>query len=116
MMKYSYEKYIKVTELADDIKVTTMTCSYIQDMAIHAAKILNIPTPTIYINQNPFVNAYTTCVEKPIIVISSGLIEICDDSELFAAIGHEMGHIKCEHVLYDMLVNFCTFSKSPGSI
>ena len=106
MMKYSYEKFVRVNELADDIRVTPRTCSYIYDMTKEAAKILDIPVPNLYINQNPVVNAYTTCVDDPIIVISSGLLELCDDEELYATIAHEMGHIKCEHVLYHMLVDF----------
>ena len=106
MMKYGYEKYIRVTKLADDIKVTNRTCSYIHDMTIQASSALEVPVPIVYINQNPIVNAYTTCVDDPIIVLHSGLIELCDDDEVFAAISHEMGHIKCEHVLYHMLANF----------
>ena len=108
MMKYGFEKYIRVTELADDIKVTNRTCSYIHDMVVQASKVLGIPVPNVYINQTPNVNAYTRCVADPIIVIHSGLIELCDDDELFATIGHEMGHIKCEHVLYHMLAEFLT--------
>jgi len=108
MMKYSYEKFIRITQLADNIKVTERTCSYIYHMINHAAGILGVPSPDVYINQNPMVNAYTTCVDEPVIVINSGLIELCDDEELFATIAHEMGHIKCEHVLYHMLGNFIT--------
>lgn len=106
MMKYSYEMLVRVNEYADDIKVTERTCSYINDMSIEAAKILGVKPPEVFINQNPAVNACTTCVEKPMIVINSGLIELFDDEELYVVIAHEMGHIKCEHVLYHMLANF----------
>ena len=70
MMKYSYEKFVRVNELADDIKVTTKTCSYIYDMSQEASKVLGVGVPNVYINQNPVVNEYTTCVDDPIIVIS----------------------------------------------
>ena len=106
MMKYSYEMLVRVNEYADDIKVTNKTCSYINDMSLEAAKKLGVKPPEIFITQNPVANAYTTCVEQPIIVIHSGLIELFDDEELFVVIAHEMGHIKCEHVLYHMLANF----------
>ena len=108
MSEYSYEKYVRVNQLGDNIRVTKKTCGYIHDMVEEAAHKLGIRTPTTYLDQNPIVNAYTTCVEKPIIIIHSGLIELCDDDELFAVIAHETGHIKCEHVLYHMLADFIT--------
>lgn len=106
MMKHSYEKWTRMVQMSDNIKVTQRTCGYIHNMGLRAAAILDIKPPDIYINQTPLVNAYTTCVEDPIIVINSGLIELCSDEELMAVIAHEMGHIKCEHVLYHMLGNF----------
>jgi len=112
MMKYSYEKYVRVNQLGDNIKVTNRTCSYVHDMVCEASKKLGVRQPSTYLDQNPIVNAYTTCVEEPIIVIQSGLIELCDDDELFAVIAHEMGHIKCEHVLYHMLADFITIFPS----
>ena len=112
MMQYSYEKYVRVNQLGDNIRVTSRTCSYIHDMICEASKKLGISPPSTYLDQNPIANAYTTCVEKPIIVIQSGLIELCDDDELFAVIAHETGHIKCEHVLYHMLADFLTMFPS----
>ena len=106
MMKHSYEKYIRMVHMSDDIKVTQRTCGYIHDMGLRAGACLGIKPPDVYINQSPIVNAYTTCVEDPIIVINSGLIELCNDEELMSVIAHEMGHIKCEHVLYHMLGEF----------
>jgi len=108
MMGFAYEKYIRINQLGDNIRVTNRTCSYIHDMVCEVSKKIGVRQPSTYLDQNPIVNAYTTCVKEPIIVIQSGLIELCDDDELFAAIAHEMGHIKCEHVKYHMLANFIT--------
>ncbi len=106
MMKYSYEMYVRVNQYGDNIRVTDKTCSYINDMAIQAATILGVNIPEVFITQNPIANAFTTCVDKPIIVLHSGLIELLDDEELYTVMAHEMGHIKCEHVLYHMLASF----------
>lgn len=106
MMKFSYEKYVRVSELADDVRVTQRTYGYIHDMVQEASKVMGIPAPSVYINQHPVPNGYTTCVEQPVIVLTSGLVEMCDDDELYVAISHEVGHIKCEHVLYHMLAHF----------
>lgn len=37
------------------------------------------------------------------LVVSSGLLEILDNDEIKAAIGHECGHIKCHHIEYHTL-------------
>jgi Zn-dependent protease with chaperone function len=116
VMEYSYEKIVRVNNLSDNIRVSDKTCKYINDMVINSARILHVQPPKLYLNQNPTPNAYTTCVNEPIIVISSGLIELCDDDELYAVIAHEMGHIKCEHVLYHMIADLvCNFPSLFGT-
>lgn len=38
--------------------------------------------------------------QAPIIVVMSALLDRCTDEEIMAIIGHECGHLKCEHSLY----------------
>ncbi len=106
MIEYGYEKFLRVNAMADDVKVTSKTCSYIHDMVVMAAKIMDIEIPDVYINQNPIPNAWTIGVEFPLITINSGLIELLNEDELFCVIAHEVTHIKCHHVLYHMLAEF----------
>ena len=40
--------------------------------------------------------------------LSSGLINLLDDRELRAAIGHELGHVKCGHSLYHTIAGVLT--------
>jgi Zn-dependent protease with chaperone function len=66
-----------------------------------AAAILDMERlPEIYVSTGSEVNAFAFGMEKYQIVLSSGLIEIMDEVELLAVIGHELGHIKCQHMLY----------------
>ena len=44
-------------------------------------------------------NAYTTGVEDPIVVIYSSTLSN-SDGEMLHLLGHELGHIKCGHLLY----------------
>lgn len=47
------------------------------------------------------VNAFTSGHNHPFIVLETGLLELMDDDdEVIAVIAHELGHIKCGHVLY----------------
>jgi len=112
MMAYGYEKILRVNSMADDVKVTPKTCGYIYEMVEHAAKCIGISQPDVFINQDPYPNAFTFGIEYPIISIQSGLIELLSEDELFAVIAHEVTHIKCHHVLYKMLANFLVDASS----
>lgn len=49
-------------------------------------------------------NAYTTGVEDPIVVIHSSTLANTD-GEMLHLLGHELGHIKCGHLLYYQLAH-----------
>lgn len=63
-------------------------------------QVLDMPTPELYVTSNPFPNAFAGGVERPYITIRSSIIDTLDDEQLYHLIGHELGHIKCGHVLY----------------
>jgi Zn-dependent protease with chaperone function/fibronectin type 3 domain-containing protein len=106
MNRLSYERILRIHAMGDNVRVTEKTCSSIYEKAKLCAKILNMDVPDIFISQNPFKNAFTIGTSAPMIVLYSGLIDFMDDEELMVVIAHEMGHIKCNHVLYRMIVMF----------
>jgi Zn-dependent protease with chaperone function len=61
------------------------------------------PAPPIYLAHDVRLNAYTSGVDSPFIVVTSGLVEGLSDEEIAHVIGHEMGHILAGHVLYGMV-------------
>ena len=50
-------------------------------------------------------NAFANGVDNPIIVLNSSVVEDFTDDELLSIIGHEMGHIKSQHMLYHWMAN-----------
>ena len=72
-------------------------------MMQEAADILDVPEPELYVKYDPSYNAYTAGVSKTFITLHSALVNSFTDDELMFIIGHEMGHIKCGHVLYQMM-------------
>lgn len=64
------------------------------------ARVLDMAEPEVYITSNPFPNAFAGGVERPYVVIRSSMIETLSDEGLYHLIGHELGHIKCGHLLY----------------
>jgi heat shock protein HtpX len=68
---------------------------------------IGIPTPKIYIIDDPAPNAFATGRDPKhaIVAATSGLIDIMNDSELEAVMAHEMGHVQN----YDIRVSMITF-------
>ena len=65
-----------------------------------SAAILDMPAPELYITNNPFTNAFAGGIERPYITIRSSTVDALTDEQLYHTIGHELGHIKANHVLY----------------
>src|ERR1051326_6634912 len=68
-----------------------------------ACEILDVPEPELYLRQGESANASTAGVSRTFIVLNSDLVEHFTDAELLFVLGHELGHIKCGHVLYQMM-------------
>jgi Zn-dependent protease with chaperone function len=106
VIEYGYERYYYINNIADTVQVTPLQAPMLHDMLREACDILDVDLPELYIDQDPVVNAYTFGSEKPFIVLQSGLVDLLTDDELFGVICHEVGHIKCGHVLYKMVARF----------
>ncbi len=66
-----------------------------------------LPTPKIYIIDDPAPNAFATGRDPKhaIVAATSGLIDLMNDNELEAVMAHEMGHVQN----YDIRVSMITF-------
>ncbi|MBI1967948.1 MAG: M48 family metallopeptidase [Gemmatimonadetes bacterium] len=62
------------------------------------------PRPELFVSQTPFVNAGAFGMERPFIVINSGALNLLDDDEMRALLGHELGHVMSGHALYHTIL------------
>ncbi len=60
--------------------------------------------PELFIRADPTINAMTIGLDKPVIVLNSGLLEVMDDDELRFVLGHELGHVLSGHAVYRTLL------------
>ena len=67
--------------------------------------ILDIAEPELYVQQG-VVNGYTSGHNNPFIILQTDLLDVMNEEEIMAVIAHELGHIKCGHVLYYMMARF----------
>jgi Zn-dependent protease with chaperone function len=72
--------------------------------------------PALFLAQTPIVNAFALGKEEPAIVLQTGLVELLDEDELRAVIGHELGHIHCGHTIYRLMALFLALLARVGAM
>ena len=97
------EEDMYLMSLADNVKLGPKQGKKIYNLLNVASRILDIKTPELFMDTNPAPNAYAFGEKRPIITLTSGLIDTFSDHEIFAVLGHELGHIKCRHTLYSLM-------------
>jgi Zn-dependent protease with chaperone function len=100
LLEYGLERLYYVDNIASNLRVTPQMFGRLHRSLTWACKILDVPEPELYVTVDPVPNAFTYGHTKPFITLTSGLIDMMSDEELFFVIGHEVGHIKAGHVLY----------------
>lgn len=83
-------------------------------LLLEACRILDLEPPQLYLRQHPVPNAYTFAMrgKQPFIVVHTSLIDLLTPPEIQAVIGHELGHLKCDHGVYLTLANLLTLAAS----
>ncbi len=100
ILEYGLERLYYVDNVASNLRVTPTMFGRLHRSLQWACKILDVPEPELYVTLDPVPNAWTYGHTNPFITLTSGLIDMMSDEELFFVIGHEVGHIKAGHVLY----------------
>jgi Zn-dependent protease with chaperone function len=100
VLEIGLERVFYVENIASNLRVTPKMFPRLHKNLTWACKILDVAEPEMYVTVNPVPNAFTYGHTKPFVTVTSGLIDLMSDEELFFVIGHEVGHIKAGHVLY----------------
>lgn len=111
------EKTIRLTFKANAVRVTDTQYPWVHERLLTVCDILDVDEPPeLYVSQTPLVNAGAVGLDRPFIVLNSSTIEVLDQDEIEAVIGHEVGHILSGHALYRtmlfILLRF-TFTRYP---
>src|SRR5262249_39472542 len=101
-IEYGIERIEYVNHIGGAIRIGPRQMSRHYAMLLECCSILDVPEPELYAQQGGG-NAYTSGHNNPFIVLETGLLQMMEDSEVMAVIAHELGHIKCGHVLYKMM-------------
>lgn len=101
------EQFFYLDNIASSVLVSEQQLPELHQLLKEACQVLDLEIPELYVRQHPMPNAYTFAMrgKKPFVVIHTSLIELLTPAEIQAVIGHELGHLKCEHGVYLTLAN-----------
>ena len=103
------ERSLRLLFLSDSVRVDDEQFAHLYAMLRDACYILDLErVPPMYVTQDPKPNAMCIGLDEPIIVVTTGLIELLDEEEMRAVIGHEVGHALSGHAVYRTILLFLT--------
>jgi Zn-dependent protease with chaperone function len=103
---WSFDRLLRVQLTGSFLKVTPDSFADLHDLLVVACERLAMPSvPDLYVGGGQL-NAFTACVENPLILLYSGAVDTLSEEELLFVIAHEVGHIKSGHVLYYQMAEF----------
>lgn len=103
------ERSLRLLYLSDSVRVNDEQFAHLYDMLRDACYILDLEkVPAMYVTQDPKPNAMCIGMDEPIIVVTTGLVELLDEEEMRAAVGHEVGHALSGHAVYRTILLFLT--------
>lgn len=99
------EKPVRLAFQANAVRCSPTQFERVHRLYGEVAEVLDAPAVyPVYISQTPTVNAGAYGMEKPFIIVNSGMLILLDDDELRFVLAHEIGHIMSGHVLYTTMM------------
>ncbi|MGK5637241.1 M48 family metallopeptidase [Streptomyces sp. URMC 126] len=103
------ERSLRLLFLSDSVRVSEQQFPHLHTMLLDACYILDLPkVPPMYVTQDPQPNAMCVGLDEPVIVVTTGLVELLDEEEMRAVVGHEVGHALSGHSVYRTVLLFLT--------
>ena len=107
-MELGLEKIMHIQNIGSCLRVSETQVPSVWKVYKEACDVLEIDPPDLFIENSPFPNAYTYGYTNPFVVVTTGLIKDFNPDELMFILGHELGHVKCGHTLYNTMAENLT--------
>jgi Zn-dependent protease with chaperone function len=99
------ERAVRLSILGSAVRVDERQFARVHRLLVDVATVLDVPElPEVYVANNPVTNAVTIGMDKPFVVLNSGLVDLLDDDELAFVLAHELGHVVSGHAVYQTLL------------
>lgn len=95
------ERRLRLLFLANAVRVGETQFADVHDYLRDASRILDLDeVPELYVIQNPSAGAMAIGIDRPFVVITTGLFDLLDAHEQRFVVGHEVGHVLSGHAVY----------------
>ena len=106
-VEFIYERPRYIYMMGNGIEVGPRQYASVYQILRECVRDLDVfPEPVMFVSQAPAVNAYALGQERPCIVLNTGLLDVLGETELRAAIAHELGHVKCGHTTLTQMASW----------
>jgi Zn-dependent protease with chaperone function len=92
------ERAERLYAVASAIRVGDKQYPRLNTLRLDCAETLDLDTtPDLFVARHPVANAYAIGIDRPFIVVTTGLVEALDLESMRVVIGHETGHVLSGH-------------------
>jgi Zn-dependent protease with chaperone function len=95
------EKPVRLAFQANAVRVSEKQFPALHRRWLEVQETMDAPKPyELFVSQTPIANAGAYGMDRPFVVLNSGMLGLLNDEETTFILGHELGHILSGHVLY----------------
>ncbi|HEX4704071.1 MAG TPA: M48 family metallopeptidase [Pseudonocardiaceae bacterium] len=99
------ERGERLLALGGGVRVGPKQYPVLHRLRAECAEILDLdPIPEMFVTRNPVANGMAIGLDKPFVMLTTGMVEIMDTDALRVIVGHELGHVLSGHHLYRTLL------------
>jgi Zn-dependent protease with chaperone function len=99
------ERRFRLAYLGTAIRVDDRQFSGLHRLLAEVGRTLDVDElPEMFVRNSPLTGAATIGMDKPIIVLNSGLHDLLDEEEMRYLVAHELGHALSGHATYHTLL------------
>jgi len=99
------ERALRLVYLGSAVRVDERQFPELHRLLAEVGTTLDVERlPELYVAQSPTVQGLAIGLDKPIIVLTSGLVDLLDAEEQRFVIGHEVGHVLSGHAVYQTML------------
>lgn len=110
-----YDQCTRMENLVSNMRIGPEQGGDLYQKFVLASRVLDLPQlPELFLTMDHSPNAFATGFRHPMVVLHHGIISMLDEAELLAIIGHELGHIKCNHMLNNSLASLFASAGAQG--
>jgi Zn-dependent protease with chaperone function len=112
------ERQHRLLYLASAARVGPCQFADLDALLDECVDVLDAPAkPELFVMQSATTDTFTIGMDKPFIVISSGLYDLMTHEELRFVVGHELGHALSGHAVYrTMMMHLMRLARSFGVV